>query len=130
MKPVLTLFEQVFLLKHGIVPLQHPQYSSDPQVLVFSCFQNWKFISAVKFKLMENIKRNTMAQLHIISKEEFQVLINWKLTGIGWMPRKLFWRKLTFHRFLISVFVNNSFSLDFFLNTPSLSRKPCYSIIR
>ena len=49
------------------------------QVLKLFLFINWKFISRVRFKHVENIKRNMLMWLHAISKREFQRCFNqWK----------------------------------------------------
>ena len=55
----------MFLINHMIVQGQHPPYSPDITPKDFGCTKR-KFMSRVKFENAEDIKRNTMVQLHII----------------------------------------------------------------
>ena len=44
-------------------------------------------------------------------------LINWKLTGLCWLPRGLFWRKLMFHYLFISLLVDTVSALMISVHT-------------
>ena len=73
----------LFSIKHRIVLVQHPPYQTRV-CAIFSYTLNWKFVSRIRFEEVEDIKMNTVAQGHAISKEKFQCAsINEKLDRIS-----------------------------------------------
>ena len=84
------LFNQQFLAKHRIVVYWSILSIYDTLLFetIFSLLHR-KFISAIRFEDVKDIKRNTITQLHNISKEEFwDASTNGKLTGINVLNSK------------------------------------------
>ena len=100
-------------------------YSTEPLALSgFFFFPKLKIhLKSKRFENMEKIKRNKTSQFqNHIKKGVSEVLYK---TGRNkyWMPRRLFWRKLTFYSSFISVILNTALVVILFEHNKKLMAK-------
>ena len=98
-------------LGEGLTPLQRYSQCILQPLLTGQSFPIWKVISRVKrFEEVEDIKWNTEAQTHPISKEDFQ-----RCVQECWMLRETILKKINVSSIVQFCLGKYSYSLDIFL---------------
>ena len=74
----------MFLVKHRIVPVQHPSYSSEPVPCNCFFFSEIQFISSERFENGEDIKRHIDSAASHYTKRKFPEVLGpmEKLRGV------------------------------------------------